>query len=43
MQVIQFMLIPPISHKKFGDMAIVYEYKTDTDTTNLLRDPTPEE
>ena len=30
----------PISYKKLKDMAIGYEYKTDTETSNMLRDET---
>ena len=34
------MLMTPMSHKLLKDTAIGYEYKTDTDTRNILRDAT---
>ena len=36
----QFMLMTPISYKLLRDMAMGYEYKTDTDKNNLLRNAT---
>ena len=37
---IRFMLMTPMSHELLKGLVIGYEYKTDTDTTNIHRDTT---
>ena len=37
---IQFMLVTPMSHGFLRYLAIGYEYKKDTDTSNILKDAT---
>jgi hypothetical protein len=34
------MLMPPLSNKKLRSMTIGYEYKTNTDSSNILREAT---